>query len=72
MTSRLGVSRYPQDGTAFQNREGLRPKEGPGYYQDYTVENPAYTNRGVERIVVGSNGETYYMPDHCGSFVRIR
>jgi ribonuclease T1 len=67
-----GVTRYPQDGTVFQNREGLLPKEGAGYYTEYTVENPAYTNRGVERLVVGSNGEVYYTPDHYGSFVRIR
>jgi ribonuclease T1 len=67
-----GVTRYPQDGTVFQNREGLLPKEGPGYYTEYTVENPAYTNRGVERLVVGATGDVYYTPDHYGTFVRIR
>lgn len=67
-----GVTRYSQDGTVFRNSEGLLPKEGAGYYTEYTVENSAYANRGVERIVVGANGEMYYTPDHYGSFVRIR
>lgn len=67
-----GVTRYLQDGTVFRTSEGLLPKEGAGYYSEYTVENSAYANRGVERIVVGSNGEMYYTPDHYGSFVRIR
>jgi RHS repeat-associated protein len=67
-----GVTRYRQDGTIFQNREGLLPKEGVGYYREFTVDNPATSGRGAERVIVGANGETYFTPDHYDSFVRIR
>lgn len=67
-----GVTRYRQDGTFFQNREGLLPKEGSGYYRKFTVDNPGVSGRGAERIVVGADGATYYTPDHYRSFVRIR
>lgn len=55
-----------------RNREGLLPTAGPDYYSEHTVENPAYTNRGVERLVIGANGEVYHTPGHYGSFVKIR
>jgi guanyl-specific ribonuclease Sa len=62
-----GVTRYSQDDTVFQNRGGLLPKEGPGYYSEYTVDYQAVSGRGAERLVVGANGEVYYTPDHYGS-----
>ncbi|NEB68848.1 ribonuclease, partial [Streptomyces fulvissimus] len=45
---------YPQDGTVFQNREGLLPAQSTGYYHEYTVETPGSDNRGARRIVTGS------------------
>lgn len=62
---------HEQDGTSFQNREGLLPSEPEGYYREYTVETPGSSDRGARRLVIGSGGETYYTGDHYGSFVRI-
>ncbi|NBE51805.1 ribonuclease domain-containing protein [Streptomyces boluensis] len=60
---------YPQDGTVFQNREGLLPSQGSGYYHEYTVETPGSDDRGARRIVTGeAEQEDYYTADHYESF----
>ncbi|QKW10085.1 ribonuclease [Streptomyces sp. NA04227] len=60
---------YPQDGTVFQNREGLLPSQSSGYYHEYTVETPGSDDRGARRIVTGnSTDEDYYTADHYESF----
>ncbi|GAA2421387.1 hypothetical protein GCM10010191_36000 [Actinomadura vinacea] len=62
---------YPQDGTVFQNREGLLPDEPSGYYHEYTVKTPGEDDRGARRIVTagdqGADG-MYYTADHYESF----
>ncbi|MBN9738436.1 MULTISPECIES: ribonuclease domain-containing protein [unclassified Pseudonocardia] len=60
---------YSQDGTTFQNREGILPPESSGHYSEYTVETPGLSHRGARRIVTGSDGEYYYTSDHYASFV---
>ena len=64
-------SPYSEDGSTFQNREGLLPEEPLGYYREYTVETPGSPDRGARRLVIGSGGETYYTDDHYASFERI-
>ncbi|GHJ41144.1 ribonuclease domain-containing protein [Streptomyces sp. TS71-3] len=60
---------YPQDGTVFQNREGLLPKQSSGYYHEYTVETPGSPDRGARRIIAGQQSEEdYYTADHYESF----
>lgn len=60
---------YPQDGTVFQNREGILPSQGSGYYHEYTVKTPSSPDRGARRIVTGEeNQEDYYTADHYESF----
>lgn len=60
---------YPQDGTVFQNREGLLPDQDTGYYHEYTVETPGSDDRGARRIVTGEQQEEdYYTADHYESF----
>ncbi|MEU8569790.1 ribonuclease [Streptomyces pathocidini] len=60
---------YPQDGTVFQNREGLLPQQSSGYYHEYTVETPGSDDRGARRIVTGEEvEEDYYTSDHYASF----
>jgi ribonuclease T1 len=59
---------YPQDGTVFQNREGLLPDCETGYYHEYTVETPGSDDRGARRIVTGDAGEHFYTDDHYASF----
>jgi RHS repeat-associated protein len=68
-----GAKMYSRDGIPFQNREGLLPGQGPGYYTEYTVEPAAGgAGRGAERLVLGKGGEVYYTPNHYGSFVRVQ
>lgn len=62
---------YPQDGSVFENREGLLPAEDAGYYKEYTVPTPGSDDRGARRIVVGERGGIYYTEDHYESFREI-
>lgn len=62
---------YRQDGSTFQNREGLLPRRPSGYYREYTVRTPGEDDRGARRIVTGENGELYYTDDHYSSFKRV-
>lgn len=62
---------YDRDGVVFENREGILPDEGHGYYHEYTVETPGEDDRGARRIVTGSSGEFYWTEDHYDSFERI-
>ncbi|MZD06326.1 ribonuclease [Streptomyces sp. SID5785] len=60
---------YEQDGTVFQNREGVLPQQSTGYYHEYTVITPGSDDRGARRIVTGeANQEDYYTADHYASF----
>ncbi|WP_019547579.1 ribonuclease domain-containing protein [Streptomyces sulphureus] len=60
---------YPQDGTVFENREGILPDQDTGYYHEYTVETPGSDDRGARRIVTGDEEEEdYYTSDHYESF----
>ncbi|AJZ83177.1 ribonuclease [Streptomyces antimycoticus] len=60
---------FPQDGTVFQNREGVLPSQSSGYYHEYTVITPGSDDRGARRIVTGKQtDEDYYTSDHYASF----
>ncbi|MFD7504633.1 ribonuclease [Streptomyces sp. NPDC059850] len=60
---------FPQDGTVFQNREGILPAQSSGYYHEYTVITPGSDDRGARRIVTGKKAEEdYYTSDHYESF----
>ncbi|MEU5362072.1 ribonuclease domain-containing protein [Streptomyces sp. NPDC005925] len=60
---------YDQDGTVFQNREGILPSQTSGYYHEYTVITPGSDDRGARRIVTGEDyQEDYYTADHYASF----
>ncbi|QLH24811.1 ribonuclease [Streptomyces sp. Rer75] len=60
---------FPQDGTVFQNREGILPAQSSGYYHEYTVITPGSDDRGARRIVTGDKkDEDYYTADHYESF----
>ncbi len=68
-----GPFRYRQDGTVFQNREGLLPQRPRGYYREYTVPTPGAQDRGARRFVTGGDPPEvfYYTEDHYRSFRRI-
>ncbi|MET7928132.1 ribonuclease [Streptomyces sp. NPDC005349] len=60
---------YDQDGTVFQNREGVLPSQSTGYYHEYTVITPGSPTRGARRIVTGEQSqEDYYTGDHYATF----
>ncbi|MET8569899.1 ribonuclease [Streptomyces sp. NPDC004783] len=60
---------YEQDGTVFQNREGILPSRSTGYYHEYTVITPGSDDRGARRVVTGEDyQEDYYTADHYASF----
>ena len=60
---------YPQDGTVFQNREGILPSQSSGYYHEYTVKTPGSSTRGARRIITGEEyQEDYYTSDHYATF----
>ncbi|TGB11395.1 ribonuclease domain-containing protein, partial [Streptomyces palmae] len=60
---------FPQDGTVFQNREGVLPQQSTGYYHEYTVITPDSPTRGARRIVTGQRtAEDYYTADHYATF----
>jgi RHS repeat-associated protein len=62
--------RFPHrnDGSVFQNREGLLPPQPFGYYREYVVPTPGITGPGAQRIIIGQGGEIYYTPDHYRTF----
>ncbi|MFF3318908.1 ribonuclease domain-containing protein [Streptomyces sp. NPDC003035] len=69
LIARGGPFPYRQDGSVFQNREGILPAHSTGYYHEYTVKTPGSTTRGARRIVTGeSYQEDYYTADHYASF----
>ena len=59
---------YSKDGSTFQNREGILPKQPKGFYQEYTVETPGSDDRGARRIIGGDDGSRFYTDDHYASF----
>ncbi|MEU2781773.1 MULTISPECIES: ribonuclease domain-containing protein [Streptomyces] len=60
---------FEQDGTVFQNREGVLPGQSTGYYHEYTVITPGSDTRGARRIVTGEEPqEDYYTADHYATF----
>jgi ribonuclease T1 len=71
LIARGGPFSYRQDGSTFQNREGLLPNKPSGYYKEYTVETPGSSDRGARRIIAGQQGELYYTADHYASFRRV-
>ncbi len=67
---------YRQDGTVFQNREGILPSQSTGYYREYTVKTPGSSDRGARRLVGGGSPVTdptyvYYTADHYASFCKV-
>jgi guanyl-specific ribonuclease Sa len=62
---------HKHDGTVFKNREGLLPVRPEGYYREYVHPIPGVSGAGVQRIILGENGEIWYSPDHYRTFIRL-
>jgi guanyl-specific ribonuclease Sa len=63
---------YPHknDGTTFRNNKGILPDKTYGGYKEYVHPTPEL-GTGIQRIVIGNEGEIYYTPDHYGTFIKI-
>jgi len=59
---------HDQDGSTFNNREGILPQQPRGFYAEYTVITPDSDDRGARRIVAGDDGSRFYTSDHYSSF----
>jgi ribonuclease T1 len=71
LIERGGPFPYSQDGSVFNNFEGLLPERTAGFYREYTVTTPGSSDRGARRIIAGRGGEYYYTDDHYSSFKSI-
>lgn len=57
----------------FKNKEGYLPKNSdPKYYTAYDVKAEGVSERGVDRLIIGKNGETYYTNDHYKTFSEVK
>jgi len=60
---------HRNDGTVFQNREGVLPAKPIGYYREWVHPTPGVAGPGSQRVVTGQGGEAYYTPDHYRTFI---
>jgi ribonuclease T1 len=58
-------------GAYFANVGTHLPTQPPGYYREYLVESTGSPNSGMERIILGDNGEVYFTEDCGNSFAEI-
>lgn len=65
------ISRFRNDGTVFQNREGRLPRQPPGYYHEWVHPTPGDEGPGPQRIVTGEDGDIWYTHDHYKTFRRV-
>lgn len=75
LIDRGGPYPYDKDGSTFGNFEGVLPKQGRGFYAEYTVKTPGERDRGARRIVTGGKGsqlQYFWTDDHYETFSRIR
>lgn len=56
----------------FDNRQGLLPRRGAGYYVESDIWPRGPGGRGTYRLVFGREGEVYYTSDHYRTFTRLR
>lgn len=62
---------FPEDGQAYENREGVLPDCAAGHYALYTVPTPGVPDRGERRLIGGAGGEFFYTPDRYATFVYV-
>jgi guanyl-specific ribonuclease Sa len=63
---------HRNDGSIFNNIEGLLPKQNIGFYREFVHPTPGITGPGVMRIVTGQNGGMWFTPDHYKTFIPIK
>jgi hypothetical protein len=63
---------FKNDGSIFENREGILPDSTPAVYREYVIPTPGVKGPGSQRLVVGFYGEMFYTPDHYKTFIQVR
>ncbi len=63
---------HRNDGTVFQNRERKLPAKPSGYYKEYVHPTPKLSGPGPQRVIIGTDGDAWYTPDHYKTFIKIR
>ena len=63
---------HRNDGSIFINKENILPSHVDGYYREYVHPTLGVKGAGLQRIVIGSNGELYYSPDHYHTFIKFK
>ncbi|MGA8113943.1 MAG: ribonuclease domain-containing protein [Actinocatenispora sp.] len=66
-----GPFAYDQDGSVYENREGVLPAQSAGYYHLYVVPTPGDSTDGNRRLIAGTGSEYYYTADDYGSFCQV-
>jgi len=66
----INYQQYRHDGTTYSNREGLLPSGVT--YKEFVVPPVSGNGPGVNRIVVGSDNNWYYTPDHYKTFIKFK
>jgi RHS repeat-associated protein len=64
-----GTYPHRNDGSVFNNKEGVLPTQPQGYYREYVHPTPGTNGPGAQRVVTGRGGEIYYTPDHYRTFI---
>ncbi len=62
---------HHNDGSVYENREGLLPSQKEGYYREYVHPTPGAKSVGPQRIIIGNKGDVWYTPDHYKTFIPI-
>ncbi|MCD8139764.1 MAG: hypothetical protein LUE17_08305 [Planctomycetaceae bacterium] len=62
---------HRNDGEVFRNAGGLLPRRPSGYYREYVVPTRGIAGPGLQRLVLGAEGEVYYTFDHYDTFIRV-
>ena len=62
---------YADDGEEFLNSAGNLPVQPVGYYQVYTVDDPASPGETTRRLITGDGRELYWTGDLYETFERV-
>lgn len=63
---------HRNDGGVFRNREKRLPLKKRNYYHEFVHPTKGRRGPGAQRVVIGTEKEIYYTPDHYETFQRVK
>jgi hypothetical protein len=63
--------RHSNDGSFFQNREGLLPAAPRNSYREFVYTQNGIPFPGPARIIIGTTGQVWFTGDHYSHFVKV-